>query len=207
MTNPFLQGQPAPAAPPQQQPPANPWPSQPPQQPAQNPPPQPPPWPPQDQQPPAAPQAQQPSPAAASAAQAGFSAPASTAAATDPFGVPAGQGDGSRIQDDLGQALLLRPLEYVPEMSTNIGTTDAVRVDWIVLTGPNQGAIRNNALVFNAPLLRDLKAVLVGPQPFLVAVLGQGQAKPGKSAPFIFGQPTDEHLVLARQAASANGWI
>lgn len=192
MTNPFLQGgPPAPAAPPQQ-PPANPWPSQqPPAQPAQNTP----------------PQAPQPSPAAASAAQAGFSGPPSTASATDPFGVPAGQGDGSRIQDDLGQALLLRPLEYVPEMSTNIGTTDAVRVDWIVLTGPNQGAVRNNALVFNAPLLRDLKAVLVGPQPFLVAVLGQGQAKPGKSAPFIFGQPDDSHLALARQAAAAYGWL
>lgn len=144
---------------------------------------------------------------------AGFGTP-STPAGTpaDPFGKPKGAG-GDKISNDVENGLLVRPTEFVSQMRTSQGLSDAVRADWIVLTGPNAGQVRSNSLVFNSPLVRDLKAILDGPQKFLVGVLTRAAAKkPGdpeseRTRAFIFADPNDEVLNLARQAAEAHNWV
>ena len=177
----------------------------------------------------AAPAAQTPPPAAQQAPPAAdaFAAPPSTTpeptagsisaesrahavtqAGGDPFGMPSGGGSGSKIADDLGQALLVRPTEVRTDMKTQHGLVDAVQADWIVLTGPEAGQVREGSLVFQIALVGDLKKIFDNPAtPFMVGVLGKGEARNGNSAPYLFGMPSDEQVTLARQAAAHFGWI
>lgn len=183
MTNPFLANNAAPAAPAQTAP---------------------------------APQTQAPAPAP-QAAPAQNTAPVAQGAAAiggvpsvdsaDPFASPTGAGDGSRIGDDVGQAILIRPTEYIPSMNTRQGVTDAVRADWIVLTGPNQGQVRNSSLIFQKVLKSELTRIMGTPKPMMVAVLGMGEARNGNNAPYLFAPADDATKALAAQAASAHNWI
>lgn len=126
---------------------------------------------------------------------------------SDMFATATAAGDHAKLRDDLGEAVLVRPVEWIPEMQTANGTTAAVRCDWIVLTGPNAGAVRSNSLVFNTVVRNTLKSVLDGPQPFFVGVVSEGAAKPGKSSPLVFAPAEKEHLANAADAAKVNGWI
>lgn len=154
----------------------------------------------------------QAAPPAQSSAPAGFATPATTgqtAGAADPFGRPSGPG-GAQIKDDLDQGLLLRPIQFRPQVPTSLptGPKDAVETDWIVLTGPNQGQVRQGSLVFNGPLVRELKRALdTAGQKFVVGVLVWGEKKPGQNAPLILAEPNDEVMALAQQAAAAHNWI
>ena len=158
----------------------------------------------------AAPPAQTPPPAADA-----FAAPPSTVpepaappAGGDPFGMPSGGGSGAKIADDLGQALLIRPTELRENVSTQHGLATAVQCDWIVLTGAEAGQVREGSLVFQTALVSDLKRILANPAtPFMVGVLTMGEAKQGKSAPYIFATPSEDQVALARQAAAHFGWI
>ena len=50
-------------------------------------------------------------------------------------------------------------------MNTRQGVTDAVRADWIVLTGPNQGQVRNSSLIFQKVLKSELTRIMGTPSP------------------------------------------
>ena len=126
--------------------------------------------------------------------------------AGDPFATPSGSGDGSRIADDLGSALLVRPLEYRENVTTTNGATDAIVADWVVLDGPNAGQLRESSLVFQAALRGNLKRVLDGPSSFLVGRLARGEAKGNKSAPYLF-QEDPSVMDTARQAAAHYRWV
>ena len=158
--------------------------------------------------------AAQPAPQQAPPAADAFAAPPSTTpepaapAGGDPFGMPSGGGSGSKIADDLGQALLVRPIEFKPEFKTQHGIIDAIQADWIVLTGPEAGQVREGSLIFQTMLVGDLKKILANPStPFMVGVLTTGEAKPGKNAPYLFATPDEAQVALARQAAAHFGWI
>lgn len=153
----------------------------------------------------------------AAAAPAASSAPAQTgpaedfvnagdaAPAGDPFADPAGPGSGEKITDYAGHLLLVTPTEYVENMSTSIGETDVVRADVVVLDGDNPGHSIPDMLVFQTALKRDLTRVLQGPGKMMLGRLGQGEAKKGKSAPWIFIPGTEEDKTLARQYLTARG--
>lgn len=123
----------------------------------------------------------------------------------DPFAMPAGPGSGEKITDFMGELVLVKPVEYLTDLATSIGTADAIRVDTVVLTGERQGDLIENMLVFQTALMRDLKRIMEGSSPFLLGKLGKGQAKAGKSAPYIFEQPTEDDITLARQYLAAQG--
>ena len=79
---------------------------------------------------------------------------------------------------------------------------------WRLLTGPEAGQVREGSLVFQIALVGDLKKIFDNPAtPFMVGVLGKGEARNGNSAPYLFGMPSDEQVTLARQAAAHFGWI
>lgn len=159
--------------------------------------------------------AAQPAPQQAPPAADAFAAPPSTtpepaapAAGGDPFGMPSGGGSGSKIADDLGQALLVRPTEFRENITTQHGPANAVQADWIVLTGPEAGQVRESSLVFQTMLVSDLKKILDNPAtPFMVGFLTKAEPSPGKSAAFIFATPDEAQVTLARQAAAHFGWI
>lgn len=186
MTNPFLANNAAPAAPAQTAPAPQTQAAPPAQAPVQTAPPQ--------SAPPVAPGA---------AAIGGVP----SAESSDPFATPTGGGDGSRIGDDVGQAILIRPTEYIPSMKTSQGPTDAVRADWIVLTGPNQGQVRNGSLIFQKVLKGELTRIMGTPKPMMVAVVSMGEARNGNNAPYLFAPADDATKALASQAASAHNWI
>lgn len=162
---------------------------------------------------------------AATPAPAAEAAPAATAAVTTPSQAtgdtptaPAGNlsamfatgskaGDGAKITADKGQAVVIRPTEYVPSMTTTHGETDAVRADWVVLTGPDAGQVREDSLIFQRVLVSTLKNLVGTATPFCVGVVGEGTAKAGKSAPVILQDPAPEHLEYAGRAVQAVGWV
>lgn len=194
MTNPFATQAPAQAPAQTQQAPAaaNPFTSpQAPQQPAGNPF--------ATQQ---APAAANPAPATVGSTPAAFALPQGA----DPFGLPR-SGDICKIQDDVECAVLVRPTEHIAEMTTTQGKTDAVKADWIVLTGPNAGAVRTEGLIFNRVLKSTLLTTLRGPSEFCVGFLTLGKEVAGKSRAYILATPEQQHIDLARQAAAAKGWI
>lgn len=186
MTNPFLANNAAPAAPAQTAPAPQTQAAPPAQAPVQTAPPQ--------SAPPVAPGA---------AAIGGVP----SAESSDPFATPSGAGDGSKISDELNQAILIRPTEYIPSMKTSQGPTDAVRADWIVLTGPNQGQVRNGSLIFQKVLKGELTRIMGTPKPMMVAVVSMGEARNGNNAPYLFAAADDATKALASQAASAHNWI
>ena len=126
---------------------------------------------------------------------------------SDMFSTDTSSGDMAKLKADLGAAVLVRPIEWIESMKTVNGETAAIRCDWVVLDGANQGALRNNSIVFNTVVRNTLKNVLDGPHPFFIGVVAEGQAKPGKNPPLVFNEATDEHMQLAVQAAQAHGWI
>lgn len=137
-------------------------------------------------------------------------APESTAPAgnlSDMFSTDVSSGDMAKLKADLGAAVLVRPTEWIESMKTVNGDTSAIRADWIVLDGPNQGELRANSLVFNTVVRNTLKNVLDGPYPFFVGVVAEGEAKPGKNAPLVFATAGPEQVKLAEQAAQAHGWL
>lgn len=137
-------------------------------------------------------------------------APETTAPAgnlSDMFSTDVSSGDMAKIKTDLGAAVLVRPTEWIESMKTVNGDTSAIRADWVVLDGTNQGQLRSNSLVFNTVVRNTLKNVLDGPYPFFVGVVAEGEAKPGKNAPLVFATATPEQVKLAEQAAQAHGWL
>lgn len=130
-----------------------------------------------------------------------------SAESADPFASPTGGGDMEAITAEVGNAVLVRPMEYIQSMNTAHGVTDAVRADWIVLTGPNQGKTVNGSLIFGKVLKSELTRIMGTPKPMMVAVIGRGEAKGGKSAPYLFAPADDATKALAAQAASAHNWI
>lgn len=127
----------------------------------------------------------------------------------DPFGQPAGPGSGEKITDMLGSLLLVKPTEYIEEMSTSSGDTDAVRADIAILDNTEEpGHIAEGVLIFQMALKRDLRKIMDSPQPYLLGRLDRGQAKvKGKpeSAPYIFVKFTEEEAALANQFLQAVG--
>lgn len=131
-------------------------------------------------------------------------APAGAAAPEgDPFATPSGPGSGEKITDYMDRLLLVTPTEHVEDMSTSIGDTDAVRANVVVLDGDQPGYEVPDMLVFQTALKRDLIRVLKGTATMMLGRLGKGEAKKGKSAPYIFIPPTDEDKTLARQYLAA----
>lgn len=123
----------------------------------------------------------------------------------DPFTRPSGGGDQVKIKEDLGSLLVVRKIGVRENMSTAYGITDAVEADWLVCDGDNAGEVRTGSLIFQGPLVRDLKRVADGG--LLVGRLMLGEAKSGQSAPYIFQDFTDEEEDLARECVTSVGWV
>ena len=95
-----------------------------------------------------------------------------------------------------GRLLIVEPTEVVKGIATNFGTTDAVRATVTVVDGAEAGKKYTDTLIFPKVLQSQLSS-RVGQK--VLGRLGQGQAKPGQSPPWMLnpGSPEDEQKAQA----------
>lgn len=152
------------------------------------------------QAPPTPPVATVPAPPAAAEVPA---APSQGLGMGDPFAAPKGIGDGERITDFVDRLLLMRPTEWIVQMRTSQGPSDACRVNMAVLDDPDEpGKVINGVLLFQQALRREAKAVLDGDLPFLLGRLIVTKTN-GNNTLYLFEEANEADISLARQYLKA----
>lgn len=127
----------------------------------------------------------------------------------DPF--KSGSDGGAGITEYVGQLLLVTPREYIETFPTTFGDTDTVRVDFVVLDGPDGPEEVEDTLVFQRMLIGAFKsqakfneANAVDPQtghPKMtlgVLIQDESRKKQGQSAPWVLTEPNAEQAQAAR---------
>lgn len=83
------------------------------------------------------------------------------------------------------------------DIATDFGTTDAVQCDIGILDGTQKGEALVDCLIFPKVLQSQLTPSVGAADPVVVGRLGQGLAKPGKSAPWVLNAPTEADMATA----------
>jgi hypothetical protein len=115
---------------------------------------------------------------------------------TSPFTSPASSGGDSVKPADLqGHLLIIKPVEYKTGIQTTLGEAEAIEVDLVDLDTNTE---HTSVLFFNVALRSALKSN-IGKS--VLAKIGQGVAKPGKSAPWILIDETGNPDSVAKALA------
>ena len=114
------------------------------------------------------------------------------------FAAPAAPSGGIQLKDHLGALLLIDVLSVETGISTSFGESDAVKANVHVIDGPGAGDSHDDTLLFPRVLQSQLKRS-VGQK--VLGRLGQGQAKPGQSAPWLLNEASSEDI------AKAEAWV
>jgi hypothetical protein len=115
------------------------------------------------------------------------------------FSAPSSSTESVKVADLAGALLIIEPIEYKVGIQTVHGETDAIEVNLVDL---DSNKTYNNVLFFNVALKNALKAK-VGQK--VLARIGQGIAKPGKSAPWILNDATNDAAAVAKANAFIGG--
>ena len=119
---------------------------------------------------------------------------------SNPFTAPTQGGASVKPADLQGHLLIIKPVSYKTGILTSLGEAEAIEVDLVDLDTNEE---HTSVLFFNVALRSALKPN-IGKS--VLARLGQGVAKPGKSAPWILIDATaDEEAVAKATAYLANG--
>ena len=113
------------------------------------------------------------------------------------FSAPSNNTESVKVADLNGHLLILEPLEYKTGIQTVHGDADAIEVR---INDLDTGHTHDSVLFFNVALKNALKTK-IGQK--VLARIGQGTAKPGKSAPWILVDATGD----ADAVAKANAYI
>ena len=116
-----------------------------------------------------------------------------------PSDLPTG---GLKIADLEGCLVVVQPDAEEVKMSTSIGEGTARPAQVLVLDGDLASDSWQPALLFGAGLKAQAGAAHRSGRP-IVGVVGKGEAKAGKTAPWLFKDPTDKQLEAARRAYMA----
>jgi len=107
-----------------------------------------------------------------------------------------GGGDRFTPSEHVGRLVLFAGIEKDAWTDPAGATKSIARVTLVVvMDGPDGPAAFDDVLIFGAALAPSLYRAKV---PVVVGVIGQGEAKPGKSAPWILNDATEEQLGAAR---------
>lgn len=115
------------------------------------------------------------------------------------FVPPSSNTDTIKIKDLNGHLLILEPIEYKTGIKTEYGDADAIEVK---VEDIDTGLTHDNVLFFNTALKNSLKGQ-IGNR--VLARVGQGTAKPGKSAPWILLDATNDADAVAKANAFITG--
>jgi hypothetical protein len=113
------------------------------------------------------------------------------------FTAPSSSSESVKPADLDGHLLIIKPIEYKASISTSLGDTDAIEVNIIDVT---TGKHHESVLFFNVALKSALKPNI---GKIVLAKMGQGIAKPGKSAPWILNPVSDQGDIDSATAALA----
>jgi len=118
------------------------------------------------------------------------------------FSAPSSNTESVKVADLNGHLLILEPTEYKTGIPTVHGDADAIEVR---INDLDTGFNHESVLFFNVALKNALKTK-IGQK--VLARIGQGTAKPGKSAPWILVDATgDADAVAKANAFIANGSV
>jgi len=117
------------------------------------------------------------------------------------FTAPSTSNESVKVADLAGQLLIITPVEYKTGIQTVHGEADAVEVNIVNL---DTNKTHDNVLFFNVALKSALKSKI---NEKVLARIGQGSAKPGKSAPWILIDATNSPADLAKANAYMGGAI
>ena len=113
------------------------------------------------------------------------------------FSAPSSNTESVKVADLNGHLLIIEPIEYKTGIPTVHGDADAIEVR---INDLDTGLNYDSVLFFNVALKSALKSK-IGQK--VLARIGQGAAKPGKSAPWILVDATGD----ADAVAKANAFI
>ena len=116
------------------------------------------------------------------------------------FSSPSSTSEGIKVADLANHLLIIEPVEYKTGIDTVHGKAEAVEVNVVDLDNGN--AKHENLLWFNVALRNALKTK-IGHK--VLARIGQGSAKPGKSAPWILLDATADASAVAKANAYLTG--
>jgi hypothetical protein len=108
---------------------------------------------------------------------------------SNPFAAPA-SASGIQWSDLLGRLLVIEPKGVEKDIQTSLGAKDAVRADVHVIDGPSPSS-HDDVLIFPRVLISQTSSK-VGEM--VLGRLGQGQAKPGQSAPWQIQAPSEQDI-------------
>ena len=117
------------------------------------------------------------------------------------FDSPTSAGGVVSPSDVEGHVLVVEPVEYVAEMTTAYGTTDAIRVTVHDIT---EQTTTEEVLWFSGVLVSSLKSK-IGKK--VLGVMGKGQAKPGQSAPWVLVDVSGEKDAVDAATAYLTGKV
>lgn len=121
---------------------------------------------------------------------------------TSPFTSPStSSGESVKPADLQGHLLIIKPVEYKTGIQTSLGEAEAIEVNLVDLDTQTE---HNSVLFFNVALRSALKSN-IGKS--VLARIGQGVAKPGKSAPWILIDETGNADSVAKATAYLAGGI
>jgi hypothetical protein len=121
---------------------------------------------------------------------------------TSPFTPPSSSsGESVKPADLQGHLLIIKPIEYKVGIQTSLGEAEAIEVNLVDLDTNTE---HNSVLFFNVALRSSLKSN-IGKS--VLARIGQGVAKPGKSAPWILIDATTDAEAVAKATAYLSGSI
>ena len=112
------------------------------------------------------------------------------------FSSPSTTSEGVKVADLANHLLIIEPVEYKTGIDTVHGKAEAVEVNVVDLD--NNNAKHDSLLWFNVALRNSLKTK-IGQK--VLARVGQGAAKPGKSAPWILIDATGDATAIAKANA------
>lgn len=121
---------------------------------------------------------------------------------TTPFAAPATSESSSVKPADLeGKLLIIEPVEYKTGIQTSLGEAEAIEVNLVDL---DSGSTHSSVLFFNVALRNSLRPN-IGKK--VLARIGKGVAKPGKSAPWVLLNATDNQADVAKATAYLAGQV
>mgnify|MGYP003626551190 FL=1 len=122
---------------------------------------------------------------------------------TDVFTDPStATGDQWKPKTHLGRLVMFTVDRMSEEITTDFGpATPIICSQIVVLDGEDPGAVFDDAFVFGAGMIPQLKPSAGGGK--VLGRIGQREAKPGKSGAWFIDVPTDADKDLARQWIAA----
>jgi hypothetical protein len=106
---------------------------------------------------------------------------------------------GIKVADIEGALVIIKPEAEEIELETVHGDATARPSKVLVVEGPGAAPEWQDCLLFGAGLKAQAGAAARSGKP-IVGVLGKGEAKPGKNAPWVVKDPTSAQMEKARKA-------